>query len=231
MLYLWDIDGTLVRCGGAGRDAMNLAFEAVYGVREGFQGVDFRGNVDSRLYREQCQRWGVASTPQSNAMFQSRYVAALTEGLRPAGRTDQVRCPGVPAILQKLAGHGTLGLVTGNWRAGAEVKLRAFGLWEWFQVGAFGEDADQREGLVALAIQRAREMGVDVGRVVMTGDTPDDVRAARAGGARAVAVQTGWSDVASLRAAGPDALLVDLAFAEEIFLGMKGRRYQPGGPM
>lgn len=208
-LFLFDIDGTLVRCGGAGRWAMGLAFHQVFGVEDAFARVDFRGNVDGRILADQLARWGWPRDDARIGPFMDAYGEALRRGLSPPLAPDQVRCPGVPAILDRLEGS-PLGLVTGNWEMGARIKLEAFGLSGRFTVGAFGDDGDRRDLLVPVAVRRARARGLDTERVVMIGDTPEDVGAARAAGAVAVAVQTGWSPLEELQAAAPDLLLPDL---------------------
>jgi phosphoglycolate phosphatase len=207
MLWLFDIDGTLLRSGGAGRAAMGRSFEALYGVPDAFADVDFRGVLDDGVLRRACARWGV---PHERERFVAAFERELIAALDPGSQADQQLCPGVPAVLEAVSGLGSIGLVTGNWRVGARAKLRAFGLWERFPLGGFSDDGPSRAALIRVATERARAAGHPVERVVMIGDTPNDVNAAREAGAVAVAVQTGWSDPATLVAAGPDLLLPDL---------------------
>jgi phosphoglycolate phosphatase len=208
MLWLFDIDGTLLRSAGAGRAAMGRSFEALYGVRDAFADVDFRGVLDDGVLRRACARW---DTPYERERFVAHFEAELSDGLDPALHPDQQLCPGVPAVLDAVLARGTIGLVTGNWRVGARAKLRAFGLWGRFPVGGFSDDGPTRAALIQVATERARAAGYPVDRVVMIGDTPNDVHAAHEAGAVSVAVRTGWSEPESLVAAGPDLLLPDLA--------------------
>lgn len=220
MLYLFDIDGTLLRTGGAGRAAMNAAFSEAYGIPDAFDGIDFRGSLDSVLLDEVLALRGLPRSAEVTRAFQARYVSHLRARLSPPMGPGQERCPGVPHLLTRLAGRGRLGVVTGNWRRGAVVKLGAFGLASHFRSGAYGEDAPTREALVPIAIRRARRAGWRGNRVVMIGDTPSDVMAARAAGAVAVAVMTGWCTESEIVAAHPDLLLQDLEAGAEALLGL-----------
>jgi len=216
-LVLFDIDGTLLRAGGAGRAAMNDAFEGCFGVADGFQALSFAGSVDPEIVSEACRTAGVSLEPERVPFFQSLYVAALRARLEAVGDACTL-LPGVPTILDDVEGLARCALLTGNWRVGARVKLERFDLWSRFAFGAYGDDGLVRDDLVPVARQRATEHGLEVERVVVIGDTPADVQCARAGDAEVVAVKTGWSTPEALRAAGPDLLLDDLLSGREALL-------------
>ncbi len=210
VLYLFDIDGTLVHCDGVGRRAMAFAFQRLFQVPDAFDHIDFRGSLDSRIVLSAFDLAGIPPRNAAMRAFRSLYLQRLRETLEPSANANHRFCPGIPRVLPILERQGNLGLVTGNWKDGAYQKLRAFGIWERFRFGAFGDDADQRDLLVPIALRRARRLGLATDRVVVIGDTPDDVGAARAGGAMAVAVCTGWSSREELSAAEPDLLLDNL---------------------
>ena len=112
-----------------------------------------------------------------------------------------------------------LGLLTGNFEEGARIKLQHFDLWKYFRCGAFGDDASDRNHLVPVAMQRARDCGlVDASPsdVVVIGDTPHDIACARAVGATPVAVATGSYSVDQLRGAGADIVFKDLSETEAV---------------
>jgi phosphoglycolate phosphatase len=152
------------------------------------------------------------------AAFEQAYLAALqAEMARPDPRRRVL--PGVRPLLERLAHRGNvhLGLLTGNVEAGARAKLAPFGLNAYFPTGGFGSDhGDRREVARHAAARVARHAGREVppDRVVVIGDTENDVDCARANGFRAVAVLTGWCSREALASAGPDALLEDLADLE-----------------
>ena len=218
ILWLFDIDGTLLRSDSAGRGAMGRSFEALYGVPGAFAQVDFRGVLDDGVLRRACERWGV---PLERDRFVDHFQRELEAGMDPVRNPGQQLCPGVPAVLDAVAARSPVGLVTGNWKVGARAKLADFGLWERFELGAFSDDGPTRAALIRVATERARAAGHPVSRVVMIGDTPNDVSAALEAGAIAVAVQTGWSELASLEAAGPDLLLPDLERGLETLLELE----------
>ena len=212
-LFLFDIDGTLVKTDGAGREAMARAAQELYG-RDLFDGFSFAGGVDWGMTHDALERAGIAPTRRQIAAFRTRYLAHLRRTMTPGkGKT----LPGSANALPALAGHGRLGLLTGNWRQGAEVKLRAHGLWDHFytRASAFGGDAPRRDDLLAVAYKRARRLG-ELRHIVVIGDTPADVRCARTplpdSGVRvtAVAVRTGFATEEELVRAKPDLLLADL---------------------
>lgn len=209
-LLLFDIDGTLLRTQGAGRQALDEAFLAVHGWADATAGVSLAGATDGGILAAVSARFG----PVDEAAVRTRYLTRLAERVVEPGRATA--CPGVHAVLERLAGRAHCGILTGNWRAGAAVKLRAVGLERpatgptpWFE-GAYGDDSADRDALVPMARRRAEEAGLSFDRVVVIGDTPADVRCARAGGAIAVAVETGFATREELRAAAPDLLLSDL---------------------
>jgi phosphoglycolate phosphatase-like HAD superfamily hydrolase len=222
-LLLFDIDGTLVLTGGAGVRAMNRAFETVFGVRDGFRGVKMAGGTDPRLLDEALERARLAPSDGQVRAFEQAYVAMLgqemLQGVPPDVETLPARhpgrwrgpLPGVPALVDALAACDDvfLALLTGNYSAGAQIKLSHYGLWPYFRCGAYGEDAALRHELVPVALARARAAGcppVAASDVVIVGDTVRDVQCARDGGVRCVAVATGGDKIGALREAGAEAV-------------------------
>ncbi len=213
ILFLFDIDGTLVTTDGAGREAMARAAHELYG-RDLFHGFSFAGGVDWGMTHEALERAGIEPTTKQIASFRTRYLAHLRRTMTPGkGKT----LPGIAKALPTLGAHGRLGLLTGNWRQGAELKLRAHGLWDHFHLraSAFGGDAPARDELLPVAWKRARRLG-KLRHIVVIGDTPADVRCARTPlpdadvRVTAVAVRTGFATEEELVRAKPDLLLRDL---------------------
>jgi phosphoglycolate phosphatase len=212
-LVLFDIDGTLIRTGGAGVHAFTRTGAAEFHVPDGMRQMQFAGRTDTSLVREFFTRHGIAATPENFRRFFDRYVFLLDHLLpqHPGGV-----CPGVRELLaglRALPQPPLLGLQTGNIRLGAEIKLRHYGLWGWFEVGGFGDDSESRGELTRLAVERAaRRLGHRLApeAVVVVGDTPHDVDCARAVGARVLAVATGGATREQLAARSPDWLVDDL---------------------
>lgn len=214
-MVLFDIDGTLVLTGGAGVRAMTRAFETVFRVPDAFRGVPMAGRTDQAILLEALERSGRRVDGSDLAAFRREYVEPLREEIRRPSPEARAM-PGVRELLGALAARPDvyLGLVTGNFADAARIKLAHFDLARYFAWGAFGDDAREREALVPIALARAAAHGVPPvprDRVFVVGDTPSDVRCARAAGTRAVGVATGPYDAAALRASGADCVLPDLA--------------------
>lgn len=214
-LILFDIDGTLLTAGGAPRRAFRRALTEFFGTEGAAATDDFSGKTDPQIVYDLMTAAGFGDdhiAERIAALFE-RYVARLADELE---KEDGHRLlPGVAELVPRLAEDPriVLGLVTGNVESGARLKLDHFGLWDRFRVGAFGSDDRERDRLPPIAVARAREL---TGRsfageeVVVVGDTPADIRCARAAGAIAIAVATGPPGRDTLAASEPDFLLDSL---------------------
>ena len=209
-LYLFDIDGTLVRRAGPHhRQALVDAVRIVTGIETTTEGIPVHGMLDPVILSQMLSKAGFDDAGIAAAMPSIIETAqdVYQEGI-PDLRDKQ--CPGVVALLDELRGRGTvLALVTGNLTRIGWRKLERAGLHHYFQFGAFGEMAATRGGLARLAIERARSEG-PVGAISLVGDAPQDVMAAKENGIRSIAVRTGITPAGDLEACFPDMLLDDL---------------------
>ena len=210
---LFDIDGTLIASGGAGKAALEAALASEFGIGNIADAIDLRGRTDRSIVAELIGCCGLESYPDTCQRLIDAYLRHLPECMRKG--TGRV-LPGIANLLELLEGHGevALGLLTGNIRAGAKIKLGYFGLFDYFAFGGFGDHHHDRDDVAreALAEVHARFDGtVTSERIWVIGDTPLDVRCARAIGARAVAVTTGWHPREELEASAPDLLVTDLS--------------------
>jgi phosphoglycolate phosphatase-like HAD superfamily hydrolase len=222
-LLLFDIDGTLLRTRGAGREALDVAFREVCGWEQATAGISLAGSTDGGILAGVAARFGALDPATGGHRIDVDAVRAvyLRELRRRLAEPDRVEvCPGVHALLARIEGRAHLGLLTGNWRAGAALKLAAAALDRPWVDGAYGDDAADRNLLVPIARARATAAGLRFRRVVVIGDTPADVACARAGGAVAVAVETGFATRGELTAARPDLLLPDLARGSDWFAAL-----------
>lgn len=204
VIVLFDIDGTLIDPRGAGRRSLNAAFAEVYGRPGAADDVTAAGQTDTYLFPLIARHLGVPWEPER--VFPA-YLKALAVEL-PRGPACVL--PGAAAVCAALAERPdvALGLQTGNIRRAAEMKLAYAGLSARFAFGGYGEDGPDRGDMVRAAIARAQRPGA---QAVVLGDAPNDVLAARAAGARAIAVATGFHAITELVAVHPDALLPDLS--------------------
>ena len=215
-LILFDIDGTLVLTGRAGLRAMNRACADEVGHDNAMDGVEFAGRTDWSILRDVMRNHDRAVDRPMLDRLSRRYVAHLAEEIQLPGKGVKDVMPGIRALLDALHQRAdvAMGLLTGNFAEGARVKLEYFDLWDYFPCGAFGGDSADRNDLVPIAIRRAREAGiadVEPSRVIVVGDTPNDVECARVVGATPVAVATGSYSVEQLRQSGADIVFKDLS--------------------
>jgi phosphoglycolate phosphatase len=217
-ILLFDIDGTLVRTGGAGKAAMEAGLRAEFGVTELRDVVPYSGRTDRAIGRDLLAVHGIEASLSNQFRLQEAYLARLPEYLAAIGG---IVCPGIAELLQHLhlQKNTLLGLLTGNVRSGARQKLGHFGLWDYFVCGGFGDDHYDRDEVAKTAIVEVKAhlgRSVDAGDVWVIGDTPLDVQCARAIGAKSVAVATGWHPIEELAGHKPDYLLADLSNAEQL---------------
>ena len=215
-LLLFDIDGTLVLTGGAGKRAISRAFHELFGVADAFEGVSLSGRTDRYLVEQGLERCGVPVTADALASVRERYLTRLAEAIHEPAQGLKAALPGVARLLDALDEHAHVhcALLTGNYEAGARIKLEYFDLWRRFGWGAFGDDHAERDRIALAAVAEAPVRGVvlrDPAQAIVVGDTPFDVSCARAAGARVIAVATGGHTADQLRACHPDAVFEDLS--------------------
>ncbi len=212
-VYLFDIDGTLLSTGGAGRRAMSRAFDEVCGSADALAGIKLGGMTDRMILRAGFEAIGRSFEEALYQKVMTVYLAHL-EGEVTRSTGYQVY-DGVYAALDacEARAHSAIGLGTGNIEEGARVKLARGDLSRRFAFGGFGSDAEDRAELLEAGAQRGvQALGVarNDARVVVIGDTPRDVSAAHAIGARCITVTTGSFDAATLEEAGADAIFPSL---------------------
>jgi phosphoglycolate phosphatase-like HAD superfamily hydrolase len=205
-LVLFDIDGTLIRTAGAGVKAFERTFATEFGIPSATRGISFAGRTDPSLVRHCFRLHQINPSPQNIQRFFGAYVFLLQHLLE---QNQGAACDGVVEFiraLEALPSPPLIGLLTGNIRLGAEIKLRYYRLWHFFQMGAFGDDDEDRNRLAGIAQQRGRALlgsrlrGDDI---LVVGDTPLDVECANSIQARVLAVGTGGYSCEELRACAP----------------------------
>ncbi|MDX1393912.1 MAG: HAD family hydrolase [Gemmatimonadota bacterium] len=223
VLALFDIDGTLVDTAGAGSAAVEVALVEVFGTPGPIDELSFAGLTDPLIVRTLMRHAGFedheidARAPALWAAYTAHLVDRLAE---PERRARSRVHEGVPELLDALeVAEAALGLVTGNIAEGARLKLDALGIADRFGFGSYGSDAEDRDLLPAIAIERARAAtgtSHDPTRTWIIGDTPRDIACARATGIRVLAVATGSFSVDELVAAGADHAVESLAETDEV---------------
>jgi phosphoglycolate phosphatase len=226
-LLLFDIDGTLVNCGAQIRPLFAGALREVYGTAGDCDTYSFVGRTDPEIVLELMTAAGVAAEevaarlPRMRDLYLGRLAAALD-------RDAMCLLPGVAKILSGLANRRdlALALLTGNWEGGARAKLAPFDLNRFFAFGAFGGDAGRRSDLLPIALTRAEQsLGklFQPAETLIIGDSIHDVACGHDHGIAVLAVATGRTPAAALRAAGADWVVPDLFAAREVHPWLAGR--------
>ncbi|MBL6765375.1 MAG: HAD hydrolase-like protein [Verrucomicrobiae bacterium] len=212
-LALFDIDGTLIRTGGAGIRAFDRALALEFGVENATRQINFAGSTDRGILREFFANHSIEPNEDSRHRFFRSYVHWLDYFLsRDAGDV----LPGVTRLLRDLLGMNNrpaIGLLTGNIRLGAQIKLRHHRLWNFFETGAFGCEHHDRNEVARIALERGRRLvssNLRGDEILVVGDTLRDIDCANAIGARCLAVATGEISLEELQSRAPAWAVTDL---------------------
>jgi phosphoglycolate phosphatase len=210
---LFDIDGTLIHTRGAGMAALREGLREAFGVAEPTDQVAVHGRTDRGITRDLFRHHAINDLPEHWEKFREAYLRVLPGTL--AQRPGTV-LPGIVALLETLRTREdvALGLLTGNTKEGARIKLAHYGLDRYFDFGGFGDNHFERDDVARealAAVTRRLNGSVDLARVWVIGDTPIDVGCGRAIGARTIAVATGNHTWVELAAARPDHLAADFS--------------------
>lgn len=216
-LVLFDIDGTLLRRAGPHhREALIDAVRRTLQLETSTEGVPVQGMLDRDILTQMLLRAGVSDP------FIRRAMPRLIESAQNlyTRRCPDLRrkvCPGARGLLYRLSRRRIpTGLVTGNLTRIGWKKMENAGLRPYLHFGAFAEQADDRAGLVKIALEHAHRRGwingsvQSSGGVALIGDHPNDIRAARANGVRSIAVATGLVGAEELAKHHPDVLVPDM---------------------
>jgi phosphoglycolate phosphatase-like HAD superfamily hydrolase len=215
-VLLFDVDGTLIRAGGAGRKALNRAAYVLYGRKNACSELSLAGRTDLYNFGE-AYRTATGRRPTRAAIerLHREYLKHLPGYVRAAIRGGSYHVPpGLKTLLKRLSRDERvlLGLGTGNMERGARIKLEPSGFNSYFLFGGYGSDSFHRPALLKKAVSRAKRHArgpIKSEDVFVIGDTPLDVAAGRAAGFKTVAVGTGFSTWKELRASRPDHLARD----------------------
>ena len=211
---LFDIDGTILNCHGAGRLSLERACRDVFGTTGRMSEINFQGKTDPLILYEALLPVGFQRAEIDSRLdeLRERYTAELSVLIH---EHEVVLLPGITGLLEKLSSMDGLivGLLTGKFRKGAEIKLSRFGLNRFFPFGVFGDDTADRNEMPPIArtkIRRIFDVDIAFEDMVIIGDTVYDVECGKRSGARTIAVGTGWASREELLERRPDRYLDDL---------------------
>jgi phosphoglycolate phosphatase-like HAD superfamily hydrolase len=211
-LLLFDVDGTLIHTGGAGMRSFKRACEEIFGHALKLGKKNFAGKLDILIFKYLFETNAGPGLKWDSVwpLFQEKYLAYLSEEAKNV--REWTVYPGVREFLDGHQKHCHFGLLTGNLKKGAQLKLIPVDLWDYFPCGAFGDTGDNREALAACALEAAENYyQSEFKEVWVIGDTVADIICGKSIGARTVGVRTGFAGEGELEASGADKVVDTLA--------------------
>ncbi len=209
-ILLFDIDGTLLSTGGIGKNSFQLSFKKTYGIELEMKYGHFAGKTDHIIHSSLVKENKVFPNLRE---FKKNYFKFLKEGL--TRKKNPLPLPGISEFCKKVSKNGKyyLSLLTGNWRYGAYLKIKYYGLLPYFKNGIFGDGISDRNILGKIAREKFKE-GKEL---FIIGDTPSDIECARSNGLKSIAVCTGPYDKSQLIKFKPDLIVRDFTEMDKIF--------------
>ncbi len=210
-LVLFDLDGTLVSAGGAGRKALVKAVTELYGKEPKFEHSLISGRTDTDNFALVCELVkGKKATKADVQKIHAKYLELLPAEVKTACKAKTYKLvAGVKKLLEALSKEKDilLGLGTGNIEKGAQIKLEPSGLCQYFSCGGYGEDGHTREEMLQAAVKRAEKKHktkFNPDQVYVVGDTHRDVLAAKNCGFHTAAITSGFGDPKLLQRAAAE---------------------------
>ena len=211
-LVLFDLDGTLVNAGGAGRTSLRKAIKELYGVEPEFDHslISGRTDLDNFSIVYSLIKKGKKPTAAEMKKMKAKYLEILPTEVHAVVRCKKYDLiPGVEKFLKMLAKDKDviLGLGTGNLEEGAKIKLEPSKLASYFTVGGYGEDGQTREEMLQAAVKRAEKKfktKLEPDKVYVIGDTHRDICAAKNCGFHSAVLTNGFGDAQKIQRAAAE---------------------------
>jgi phosphoglycolate phosphatase len=221
-LIFWDIDGTLLHCGTDGRKALDRTFFELYGIKNAFGSTKIGSAMDSMILKGIMESHRIDQDDFNNIAL--HYSEVLKDVLKE--NKEKRVLPGVKPILDLISNKANVinALLTSNLKAGAMVKLESVGLGHYFDVGGFGDEPGEKWDVAIDSIKKIEnelDISFPKGEIYIIGDSTYDVVCAKKVGMKSIAVGTGWSDEASLKAHGADFYFDDLSDIDNVLNALK----------
>ena len=217
---LFDIDGTILNCHGAGRLSLIKATKEIFGTTGLMDNVNFQGKTDPQILHESLINIGISEKEISDNMTQlmKTYFKYLRKNIIEHKVT---LLPGIVEILNKLTENKSVmpGLLTGNFKESAKIKLSKYDLNNYFLFGVFGSDTPARNDMPQIAKNRIKKrflVDIDYKDMIIIGDTVHDINCAKNAGAISISVGTGWTEKGILLENNPDYFFEDMSNTDQI---------------
>ena len=211
ILFVWDIDGTLIHCGSCGREALNDTFRELFNVGNAFKHAKLGGKTDSVVLEEIFRQYNISE--EKKPLILETYGIALKKSL-DSYKNNRV-LPGIKNILEFSKTNKNIynTIATSNFEIGARIKLDVHGLNPYFLTGGFGDTAKEKWQSAIQAVkdtEKLYEIEFEKENIYIIGDTWYDIECAKKLGVKSIAVATGWVSYEDLKACDSDFLFKDL---------------------
>ncbi len=211
-LILFDVDRTLVLSSKAHHKAFSEAFKKAYGVNATIEIINHHGMTEQQIIIEVLKKSGLSEQEIKSKIKECMKV--MVDSFNKSIESEKIiPLDGVQELLKELEKNNFLmGLVTGNLEDIARGKLKKAGINHYFKIGGFGSDDINRVNLVKLAIKRAEENFTFESNknIFLIGDAPQDIKAGKEAGVKAIGITTGIYSEKELKEAGADYTIASL---------------------
>ena len=182
--------------------------------------IPMAGYTDPGIVSIALGKHDIKWTKETEELFKNAYFKRLEQMISMPRKGKQV-CPGVKALLSRLdqTPDCFTALLTGNYKTSGFIKLKHFKIDQYFDFGAFADDADDRNDLPPIAMKRFKDitgMAPDTKDIVIIGDTPRDIACGKPYRIKVMAVATGSYSVENLAEKSPEWAVNDLSDTENI---------------
>lgn len=223
LLILFDIDGTLINTGGAGLRSIARVLKESFGIENSLKNFPLAGRTDFYIIKSLMEHFNLGK--KKYKQIKSRYLNLLKEEIEKESQNKRIM-PGIKEILKYIKNDPAIysGLLTGNFKRGARIKLGHFNLNHYFLIGAYGDKVQDRKELLPLALKELKnQLGwiPDLNKVFIIGDTPLDIDCARANNVKAIAVATGPYTYEDLKTYKPDFIFYDFSEYDKLIKILK----------
>lgn len=218
ILLLWDIDGTLMHCGADGTKALNETFHKICGAENATGEIKIGSAMDSMIVERIMEQYGIPKDQKREIL--ALYAKTLEEILEK-NQSKRI-LPGISEILEHYSQKEAflMGILTSNFKIGADIKLQSVGLKKYFSFGGYGDIDGEKWDAAKVAIEKAEKLSgrpIEKKHIFLIGDTKYDVECAKKLGIRSVAVGTGWTDYEALQKEKPDYLFKTLENTKDFY--------------
>jgi len=215
-IVLFDIDGTLIKAGGAGARGLNKAIKEMCGVDNICDTFSLQGATDKENFTVAFKRAsGKKPTAGQFRELEIKYLSFLPAEVKRSIKAKKYsKLNGVEKLLVMLSKRKDvlIGLGTGNLKGGALIKLEPSGLGKYFAFGGYGCDSHIRSRVLIKAVERAEKLlktKIRPADVFVIGDTHLDVLAAKDAGYHSAAVLDGFGDQNLVSRSGAELIVKD----------------------